>query len=58
VSTHGSLLRILVDRPDRLAGLQAAWQQGGLAVGELRVVRPRLEDTFVLRLQKQDQVAG
>ncbi len=58
VSTHGNLLRILVDRPDRQSGLQAAWKGAGLSVGDLRIVRPRLEDTFVLRLEQQVAEAG
>ena len=54
VSTHGDLLRLLVDRPERAAPIQAAWQAQGIAVSDLRAVKPRLEDAFVLMLQSQD----
>ena len=54
VSTHGDLLRLLVDRAERAATLQAAWQANGIAVSDLRVVKPRLEDAFVLMIQNHD----
>lgn len=50
VSTHGDLLRIIVDRADRAAALQATWRAHALTVSELRAVKPRLEDAFVLML--------
>jgi len=53
VSTHGDLLRLLVDRAERAAPIQAAWQAQGIAVNDLRAVKPRLEDAFVLMLQRQ-----
>lgn len=52
VSTHGDLLRLLVDRAERAASIQAAWRANGIAVGDLRAVKPRLEDAFVLMLKK------
>ncbi len=54
VSTHGDLLRVLVDRAERAASIQTAWQVNGIAVSDLRAVKPRLEDAFVLMLQKQE----
>ena len=54
VSTHGDLLRLLVDRAERAAPIQATWQAQGIAVSDLRAVKPRLEDAFVLMLQSQD----
>jgi len=50
VSTHGDLLRILTDRAERAAALQAACQAQHIAISELRAVKPRLEDAFVLML--------
>jgi ABC-2 type transport system ATP-binding protein len=52
VSTHGDLLRVLVDRAERAASIQTAWQTNGIAVSDLRAVKPRLEDAFVLMLAK------
>jgi len=52
VSTHGDLLRLLVDRAERQAELEATWTANGVAAQNLRVVKPRLEDAFVLMLQK------
>ncbi|MEW5719134.1 MAG: ABC transporter ATP-binding protein [Chloroflexota bacterium] len=54
VSTHGDLLRVLVDRAERAAAIQTAWQTNSIAVSDLRAVKPRLEDAFVLLLQKQE----
>ncbi len=52
VSMHGDLLRLLVDRAERQAELEATWTANGVAAQNLRVVKPRLEDAFVLMLQK------
>ncbi len=52
-STHGDLLRLLVDHADRVPTLQAAWQASGLSVGQVQVVKPRLEDVFVLMLRSR-----
>ncbi len=49
---HGDVLRLLVDRSDRQVALQARWQEQGISVQNLHVVPPRLEDAFVLMLQK------
>jgi ABC-2 type transport system ATP-binding protein len=53
VSAHGDILRLLLDREDRVESLRAVWQGAGLAVNQLRVVRARLEDAFVLLLEKR-----
>jgi ABC-2 type transport system ATP-binding protein len=50
VSTHGDSLRVLVDRAERQAALESAWQASGIAVGSLREVKARLEDVFVMML--------
>ncbi|HEX7586835.1 MAG TPA: ABC transporter ATP-binding protein [Anaerolineae bacterium] len=50
VSTHGDLLRVLVDRAERQSELELAWRAAGISIHDLRVVKPRLEDTFVLML--------
>jgi ABC-2 type transport system ATP-binding protein len=55
VSTHGDVLRLLVDRAERAAALQAVWQANGITVGNVRVVRARLEDAFVLMLTRHDK---
>ena len=54
VSTHGDLLRVLADRAERAGAIQAAWRASGLAGSDLRAVKPRLEDAFVLMIQKQE----
>jgi hypothetical protein len=43
---------VLVDRAERAASIQTAWQTNGIAVSDLRAVKPRLEDAFVLMLAK------
>ncbi len=52
VSAHGNSLRLLVDRPERQGALQALWAARGIAVENVRIVKPRLEDAFVLLLKK------
>ena len=51
-STHGDLLRLLVDRAERQHALESAWRAAGIDVQNLRAVKPRLEDAFVLMLQR------
>jgi ABC-2 type transport system ATP-binding protein len=55
VSTHGDLLRIITDRAERAVSLEATWRAHNLAVSELRAVKPRLEDAFVLMLTKDER---
>ncbi len=50
VSTHGDLLRLVVDRAERQLALEAAWRAAGIEARNVRVVAPRLEDAFVLML--------
>ncbi len=52
VSTHGDLLRLIVDRAERQAALEAAWRAAGIEAQNVRAVAPRLEDAFVLMLTK------
>jgi len=52
VSTHGDTIRIILDRAERIAAIESAWQANGIAVSNLHEVKPRLEDAFVLMLQK------
>lgn len=54
VSTHGNLIRLVVDRQERVPQLQSAWQARGIEIEPLRPVKARLEDAFVLMLT-QDQ---
>ncbi len=49
---HGDVVRLLVDRADRQSALQAAWQARGIQVRNLHIAPPRLEDAFVLMLNK------
>jgi len=58
VSTHGDLLRLLVDRAERATTVQVAWQVHGIAVSDLRAVKPRLEDVFVLMLEQMSHPKG
>jgi ABC-2 type transport system ATP-binding protein len=53
VTTHGDLLRLVIDRAERLNELQSLWQANGISVQNTRTVKPRLEDVFVLMLAKQ-----
>ncbi|MBI5031318.1 MAG: ABC transporter ATP-binding protein [Chloroflexi bacterium] len=54
VSTHGDMIRMIIDRTDRMAAIKSTWQASGISVGNLHEVKPRLEDAFVLMLQKTD----
>jgi ABC-2 type transport system ATP-binding protein len=56
-SAHGNLVRLLVDRPDRMGELETAWNETGIPVRNLHTVPPRLEDAFVLLLEKQEHPA-
>lgn len=51
-SMHGDVVRLLVDRADRQAAIEAALSGHGLTVQNLHVVRPRLEDAFVLTVER------
>lgn len=55
VTTHGDLLRLIIDRVEQLAELQSLWNTNGIAVQNLRTVKPRLEDVFVLMLKNNDK---
>ena len=50
ISAHGDLLRLILDRPERMKELQQIWQAQDIDVHDIRVARPRLEDVFVLRV--------
>lgn len=50
ISAHGDLLRLILDRPERMKELQQVWQAQDIDVHDIRVARPRLEDVFVLRV--------
>jgi ABC-2 type transport system ATP-binding protein len=55
VSTHGDSIRTLVDRAERANELRQIWDAANISVSNVRVVKPRLEDAFVLML---DQTAN
>jgi ABC-type multidrug transport system ATPase subunit len=54
-SAHGNLIRLLVDRQERLPQLQAAWRASNITIDQLHVVSARLEDVFVLMLSNNDK---
>lgn len=53
VSTHGKLIRLIVDRAERLTAIQSIFTTRGIAVSPAHQVKPRLEDAFVLMLTKK-----
>jgi ABC-2 type transport system ATP-binding protein len=54
VNTYGDVIRLIVDDTARIAGIQQAWQTHGISVQNLNPVGPRLEDVFVLAIEKLD----
>ena len=52
-SMHGDTIRVLVDRPGRESAIQALCGASGIAILNLREVKPRLEDAFVLAVQSR-----
>jgi drug efflux transport system ATP-binding protein len=52
-SAHGDVVRVLADRASRQGELEQRWIEAGLTVQQFHAVRPRLEDAFVLLLEKQ-----
>jgi drug efflux transport system ATP-binding protein len=53
-STHGDTIRVLVDQADREAAIQATLAAEGVNVQNLRVVKPRLEDAFVMLVNRMN----
>lgn len=51
-TTHGTVVRLLVDRAERQRELVAMWNANGITVSGLKAVRARLEDAFILMLGK------
>lgn len=51
-SMHGEMVRLLVDRADRAAEIQAAWHEHDITVQNLQSAPARLEDAFVLTLER------
>jgi ABC-2 type transport system ATP-binding protein len=58
VSAHGNSLRVLVDRAERQAEIEDAWRAQSIIAREVRVVKPRLEDAFVLMLAQNAPEEG
>jgi ABC-2 type transport system ATP-binding protein len=58
VSAHGNSLRVLVDRAERQAEIENAWRAQNIVAREVRVVKPRLEDAFVLMLAQNAPEEG
>lgn len=54
-SAHGNVIRLLIDRTERIAQLESQWQARGIVVEQPRVVKARLEDAFVLMLTKDER---
>ncbi|MBI5878703.1 MAG: ABC transporter ATP-binding protein [Chloroflexi bacterium] len=57
-SAHGDVLRLLIDRAERMPELRAAWDAAAIQVGDMHPTRARLEDAFVLLLQGRMAQAG
>ena len=55
VSSHGNLLRLFVDRQERQTAIQSLWNANGIRVDNVHVVKPRLEDAFVMKLSSVRQ---
>lgn len=51
-NTYGDVIRLIVDDPVRLASIQNEWQARGIAVQNLQPVTARLEDVFVLAIDR------
>lgn len=49
-NTYGDVIRVIVDDPARMVGIQNEWQTRDLAMPTLERVNPRLEDVFVLAI--------
>ncbi len=49
-NTYGDVIRLIVDDPERLAGIRNAWQTRDIRIPTLERVNPRLEDVFVLKI--------
>jgi ABC-2 type transport system ATP-binding protein len=51
-SAHGDVVRMLVDHPERQGELERLWASAGMKVQQVRPVRARLEDAFVMLLER------
>src|SRR5205823_2522170 len=54
-SAHGDVVRVLADRAARQDELAQRWSEARLEVQQFHSVRPRLEDAFVMLLEKQSR---
>lgn len=50
VSAHGDTLRMLLKNQDRADQVKSKWHERGISVGDMHIVKARLEDAFVLLL--------
>jgi ABC-2 type transport system ATP-binding protein len=57
-STHGDVIRMLVDRGGREPEIRALCEANGVPVQNVRQVKPRLEDAFVLAVKRQEAHGG
>lgn len=53
VNAYGDIVRVIVDDTTRLPRIQDAWQGRGVPIHHFEQVSPRLEDVFVLKMQKR-----
>jgi ABC-2 type transport system ATP-binding protein len=52
-STHGDIIRLLVDHPGREPAIESICTANGVPLRNLHEVKPRLEDAFVLAVKGQ-----
>jgi ABC-2 type transport system ATP-binding protein len=58
VSLFGDRLHVVVDRPQRIADVEAILTTGGFAPFEVAAVRPSLEDVFIKVIRDAEAEAG
>lgn len=51
-NAYGDVIRVIVDDPARVAAIQNEWQTRDIAVQNFQPTNARLEDVFVLRIQR------
>lgn len=51
-NAYGDVLRLIVDDPARIHAIEKEWETRGMAIQNLQPVHARLEDVFVLAIEK------
>lgn len=52
-NTYGGIVRVLVDDAARVSAIESEWATRGIAVEHFEQATPRLEDVFVLAIEKE-----